>query len=445
MNNFELNFNIDSAAAQPSNTALADNSVAPAQIDAQAANEDITDQTPATSDDSALNARIRDDIKHAQANLQNLSFDDRRCLEDDTLQHFSFGYSARWNSPKAPNTLPTARIIAPLGDRGTPAYNAILTNSDRQRVKNSDHWEYQKCLTAGSKLVFNPDGLKKSIVVITEGEFDAASLWQAAQRGKIINAGDEANFTGFVALGGAGQFTDLIRRLSALDAKPKVVILFDNDAPGRKDAEELRKRLWDIGVVAVVAFLDDVMTDDDKKAVGGKIDANAILQQFGNDKLYRIFARVVKHACKDFKAAEAEMQAFQAAREAEKCDDGRPRDLSPEIEALIAKVKDEVPISRLVDKGYLQHSKNGDAHPDGYCCLWCGSGTGTHKTGALTIYNDDKEPHVTCHACGKGGDVLTVYAKVKGLSLYKADFFTTLKELCDEFSVDYDLSTSRAD
>ncbi|MBQ3433868.1 MAG: hypothetical protein IJG24_02345, partial [Selenomonadaceae bacterium] len=399
-------------------------------------------------DDDATNARIRDDIKRAHTNLQNLSFADSRGLDVKTLRRFGFGYLKAWRHPKTPNAQPTSRIIAPLGD-GHDAYNAILTPSERKRVEpqrkrgKPPKWT-EKCLTAGSKLVFNPDDLKKSIVVVTEGEIDCASLWQAAQHGKKPNPSDDANSAGFVALGGAGQYANLINCLKASPTKPKVIVLFDSDdhrtddkSPGRERAEELRKKLWDIGVVAVKEFLDDVMSDDDKRAVGGKIDPNAILQAQGDGKLYWIFASVVKKAREDFKQAEYEMEQFKEAREADKRDDRRPRDLSPEIDALIARIKDEVPISRLVEKGYLQHSEKGGSHPDGYCCPWCGSGTGKNKTGALKIFDGGADPHVVCHACKKGGNVITTFAQVKNLPTTGKEFFSTLREMCDEFNVKY--------
>ena len=402
---------------------------------------------PSPADDDATNAQIRDDIKKAQANIFNLPEKDRRGLEDDTLRHFGFGYLSKWRHPKRPNDQLTARIIAPLGGRNAPAYNAILTNSDRQRVKpvrdNTDKppkWT-DKCLTANNKRVFNPADLTCPIVAATEGEIDCASLWQAVQRGKKLDAGNEANFAGFVALGGTGgASTDLINRLKALPTKPKVIVLFDADQrvrqPGQKEStvEKILRELRDIGVVAVAEFLDDFMSDDDKKSIGGKVDANAILQHFGEDKLYRIFARLVAKAKADFPKAEYEMQQFKAAREAAKKHDDRPRDLSPEITDLIARIKDDVPISRLVEKGYLQHSARGNAHPKGYCCPWCNSGNGTHKTGALAIFDD----YVVCHKCNAGGDVLTVYAEVNNMSLRGAEFFNTLRGMCDEFGVAYD-------
>lgn len=397
-------------------------------------------------DVDAINAQITNDIKKAQVNIFNLPEVDRRELEDATFQHFGFGYLDKWIHPKMPGSPPTARIIIPLGDKGAPAYNAILTGTERERVRpikertdKPPKWT-DKSLTAGHKLVFNPNDLSRSIVGITEGEIDCASLWQAAQRGKKLDPGNDTNTAGLVALGGTGGAKkDLIARLSAMTTKPRVIIMFDGDAPGRERADDLRKMLWDVDVVAVCEFLDDFMPEDDKKSIGGKIDANAILQHFGTDKLFRVFAHVVAKAKKDFKEAELGLQALKSAREAtENKLNNRPRELSPEITELISRIKTDVPISRLVDNGYLQHSERGDAHPKGYVCPWCGSGNKSHQTGALEVFDDGAEPYIVCYACGKGGDVFSVYAQVKNMSTRDKEFFELLRTIADEFGVTYD-------
>ena len=119
-----------------------------------------------TADEDATKAQIQRDIKQAQANIFNLPEKDRRGLAIETFQYFGFGFLKAWRHPKMPNSQPTDRIIVPLGDRGSyVAYNAILTPTERQRIKplcdNTDKppkWT-EKSLTAGSKLVFNPADL----------------------------------------------------------------------------------------------------------------------------------------------------------------------------------------------------------------------------------------------------------------------------------------------
>lgn len=57
-----------------------------------------------------------------------------------------------------------------------------------------------------------------------------------------------------------------------------------------------------------------------------------------------------------------------------------------------------------------------------FCCPFCGSGRGKHKTGALKYYADSK--FFYCHACGAHGDVIELYQKVKD-----CDFKTALRDL----------------
>ena len=64
-----------------------------------------------------------------------------------------------------------------------------------------------------------------------------------------------------------------------------------------------------------------------------------------------------------------------------------------ERDQAIAEIK-----SRLKCADYLEKSKSGL-----YCCPYCGSGTGTHRTGALKVYETNT---FTCHSCKQSGDVL---------------------------------------
>lgn len=69
----------------------------------------------------------------------------------------------------------------------------------------------------------------------------------------------------------------------------------------------------------------------------------------------------------------------------------------------------------------------------GYICPFCGSGTHKKGTGALKIYADTNSFY--CHACEKGGDVITLYQAVKGL-----DFMEALKELAQRESITLSLT-----
>lgn len=81
--------------------------------------------------------------------------------------------------------------------------------------------------------------------------------------------------------------------------------------------------------------------------------------------------------------------------------------------------------SRISCKDYLTKSKSGL-----YCCPYCGSGTGTHGTGALKLYSTNTW---TCHACKKSGDVIDLYQQQTG-----ADYNTALSLLADEIGITID-------
>ena len=76
-------------------------------------------------------------------------------------------------------------------------------------------------------------------------------------------------------------------------------------------------------------------------------------------------------------------------------------------------------------KDYLEKSKNGM-----YCCPFCGSGHGTHGTGAVKVYDTNTW---TCHACNKSGDVIDLYQEETG-----TDFNAALEELAERLGYTID-------
>ena len=50
-----------------------------------------------------------------------------------------------------------------------------------------------------------------------------------------------------------------------------------------------------------------------------------------------------------------------------------------------------------------------------YECIFCGSGTGTKGTGALTVYED----HFYCFSCQKSGDIFDLIQQVEGIGKYE--------------------------
>ena len=52
-------------------------------------------------------------------------------------------------------------------------------------------------------------------------------------------------------------------------------------------------------------------------------------------------------------------------------------------------------------RNYAEEMLTKSKSKDQYECIFCGSGTGTKGTGALTVYED----HFYCFSCQKSGDI----------------------------------------
>lgn len=111
-------------------------------------------------------------------------------------------------------------------------------------------------------------------------------------------------------------------------------------------------------------------------------------------------------------------------------------ELSADLQSLIDSINAVTP-EQLMTKGYLLRSEKGAPYPTGFICPHCGSGTHTHKTGALTFY-DNPNPHFACHACGNGGDVLKFLSKIYGIDNHGKEFFTLIRKAADDFALPYD-------
>ena len=74
-----------------------------------------------------------------------------------------------------------------------------------------------------------------------------------------------------------------------------------------------------------------------------------------------------------------------------------------------------------------ERSKNGGKNQ--YVCPLCNSGTGSHHTGAFTVYPETNSYH--CFACGESGDIFTLYGKMNKID----DFRTILAELTGKYRV----------
>lgn len=169
-----------------------------------------------------------EEIAQAKANIEQTDYWKRRGFTLDTVKHFNCGFIKGWRHPDF-NTPPSDRLILPTGD-GIHSYLARDVHSD------GDY----KVLKVGGKVLFNLDGFNDEFVFVAEGEFDAMSIWQTG-------------FTSVVGLGGIGNKDKFVETISAMETKPKaVVIALDNDEQGIKAANWIYEELKKIGVFSKI-------------------------------------------------------------------------------------------------------------------------------------------------------------------------------------------------
>lgn len=72
-------------------------------------------------------------------------------------------------------------------------------------------------------------------------------------------------------------------------------------------------------------------------------------------------------------------------------------------------------------------SRNGSKNQ--YICPLCKSGTGSHRSGAFTVYPDSNT--YNCFACGENGDIFKLYGKINNIS----DFKTISRDLQEKYGV----------
>ena len=237
---------------------------------------------------------IRLDIANAQLNLEdflNTQNGTWRGLAVETLKTFQCGFLPNWTHPKnrldGKSVIPSRRLIIPTPNH----YNAVMLADDRTD-ENKKWWK----MHAGSKEIFGADFLpvNADLIIITEGEIDAMSIWQATNG--IFNV---------IAIGGAAEYKKAVHFLQDKfpNDKPKVLILFDSDDTGRLNAPKMREELLNIGIPAVCKFLSNV---------NSKVDANQILQEQGDNKLNEIISAIVEDSKEEFSAALKEFEEISA-------------------------------------------------------------------------------------------------------------------------------------
>lgn len=183
---------------------------------------------------------VQKDIKDAQSHLQDLPKEQRRGLSFHTMTHFGFGFLEQWTHPnfrlEGKWIKPTRRIIIPSDNH----YNAVALPEDRKYIEKK-YWKmHTQPLELFNSRVLSSDN---DLVLITEGEIDAVSIWQAFE-GKI---------SVIAVLGVANWKATFLPKLDSISNK-KFLILFDAEPDSRKQAENMRGELVKHGFPATCRF-----------------------------------------------------------------------------------------------------------------------------------------------------------------------------------------------
>ena len=250
-------------------------------------------------DKSAQLPLIQADIRDAQLHLGDLPDNARRGLTIKTLRHFGFGFLQKWLHPqfrfddyKGYIPPPSRRIIIPTENH----YNAVALPADRQGMKK-DYWKQH----AGKKNLFNPDALAGDLILVVEGEIDAASIWQAF----------DGNVSVCAILGINNWKATLLPKLDGLNGK-KFLILLDKD-DRNNNAADLRQELIKRGYRAAYRYYYDALLNRIQNQLkipfefDNKIDANQILQSADEYFLRTLTQDIINDAQTEFNAVAAQV------------------------------------------------------------------------------------------------------------------------------------------
>lgn len=220
---------------------------------------------------------ILEDIAKGKNYLSELEEKEKRGLTEKTLKEFEIGVDFRWTPPKErmnkKSVYESGRIIIPhLTNQLLPniplTYCAALLQTERERLEALGK-DYLKYLYGGKRTPFGLNTLREDAekVFVTEGEYDALSIWQATG-GKYP----------CLATGGTAE-NGIIEVLEKYyeGKKPLIYFVGDNDEAGKKFAEAISAKLRVKGFVSVPIYFG---------ALGGeKVDANKLLVELGEEEL----------------------------------------------------------------------------------------------------------------------------------------------------------------
>lgn len=191
--------------------------------------------------------------KQASASLEMTDY--RRGISLETLRRFNVGFCPAWKHPKTPAAAPTSpRLIIPTGPSSYLARDTRKPEEIPERERDRQKMKVGKVHLFNAAALHEPGG--EWPVFITEGEIDALSIMDAAPGAAAVALGSTSN---------ARKLLDLLREKPP--AQPLILAL-DNDEPGRKATEELRKELGRLAIPCTAPSL-----------YGEEKDANAALMK----------------------------------------------------------------------------------------------------------------------------------------------------------------------
>ena len=227
-------------------------------------------------------------------NLENLPEEYRRGLSINTLRLHRCIYAENWTTVEArfagfPNSTPTPRLIIPAGNhylaRLIVPLNTFKNAPDFPYIKEKPH--------AGTKHPFAIDFITAdtNFVIVVEGEIDAMS----------INQVFDIEYRVAIATCGAAVGKDISREIfdklesifATADKKPYILILFDNDDTGEREAAKFCAEFIKHGYPALADFFSNGSE---------KLDANDILVRLGEDGLRQATTDIIRRNSSNFEA-----------------------------------------------------------------------------------------------------------------------------------------------
>ena len=240
---------------------------------------------PTKTANNDLQKLISADVQKSYDRAGQIPQEEKRGLTDETLKYFQIGVDFDWTPPQnrlaGEKSYPSPRVVIPhLPNPALPeillTYCAALLQTERAKL-DSQGKSYTKYLYGGNRTPFGLNTLKdarkapsfalESLLIVTEGEFDAMSIWQATG-GKFA----------CLATGGTADngTVDALTKFYSGN-KPTICFVADNDKAGVNFADKICANLRQNNFPAAYVTFSSIDS--------AKLDANKILVEQGNAAL----------------------------------------------------------------------------------------------------------------------------------------------------------------